>query len=128
MEEAERDQRGSGGRPRIPLETHVPLALLLQLDREHDRRRDLRAGELHHVGAQGDADLRVACRVVVDLQLRIVQLVGRELVPSGLFVAGRSTDFRIECRRPCGTGVSSAPIRLVPASSLVQPTSRVAEY
>ena len=37
-------------------------------------------------------------------------------------MAERSTDFRIECRRPCGTGVSSAPIRLCSASSLPQPS------
>src|SRR3954452_17050828 len=53
---------------------------------------------------------------------------GRCFVPAGLFVAGTATDFRIECRRPCGTGASNAPIRLVPASSPLRPRSRVAEY
>ena len=53
---------------------------------------------------------------------------GRCFVPRRLFVAERSTDFRIQCRRPCGTGISSAPIRLVSASFLVQPTHRVEEY
>ena len=33
-----------------------------------------------------------------------------------------------ECRRPCGTGVSIAPIRLIPASCHLQPPQRVAEY
>ena len=53
---------------------------------------------------------------------------GRDFVHGGLFVAGASTDFRIECRRPCGTGASITPIRLLPASSPLRPTSRVAEY
>src|SRR5438552_5706861 len=76
VEKAQRDERRAGGSRRISLETHVPLRLLLQLDREHDRRRDLRPGELHHVRRQSDADLRVARRVVVDLEVRVLQLVG----------------------------------------------------
>jgi hypothetical protein len=36
----------------------------------------------------------------------------RDVVHGGLFAAGPSTDFRIECRRPCGTGASITPIRL----------------
>ena len=53
---------------------------------------------------------------------------GRCFVPRELFVAGKATDFQIECCRPCGTGASNTPIRLFPASSLVQPPQRVAEY
>ena len=34
---------------------------------------------------------------------------GRRVVPAGLFVARISTDFRIECRRPCGTGIVYHP-------------------
>src|SRR5690349_15992242 len=63
VEKAQRDERRAGGGRRISLEAHVPLRLLLQLDRVHDRRRDLCSGELHHVRRQSDADLRVARRV-----------------------------------------------------------------
>src|SRR5581483_8701004 len=69
VEKAQRDERRAGGGRRISLETHVSLRLLLQLHREDDGGRDLRPGELHHVGGQRDADLRVARRVVVDLEL-----------------------------------------------------------
>src|SRR5665811_757649 len=31
---------------------------------------------------------------------------GRDVVHAGFFVAETATDFRIECRRPCGTGTS----------------------
>ena len=44
---------------------------------------------------------------------------GRDLVSAGLFVAGLLTDFRIKCRRPCGTGVSSSPISIDSASLAV---------
>ena len=37
--------------------------------------------------------------------------------PGGFSWPRVSTDFQIECRRPCGTGASITPIRLVPASS-----------
>jgi hypothetical protein len=46
----------------------------------------------------------------------------RDVVHTGLFVAGSLTDFRIECRRPCGTGASNAPIRRKPASPMLQPS------
>ena len=39
---------------------------------------------------------------------RIAVRAGR-VVPAGLFVAEESSGFQIECCRPCGTGVSSAP-------------------
>jgi hypothetical protein len=48
--------------------------------------------------------------------------VERDFVHAGLFVAGLSTDFRIKCRRPCGTGASTTPIRLKPASPALRPT------
>jgi hypothetical protein len=34
---------------------------------------------------------------------RLAQWWDRDFVHVGLFVAGSSTDFRIKCRRPCGT-------------------------
>src|SRR4051812_17127512 len=83
VEQAERDQRRARCRRRIALEAHVPVRLVLELNREDDRRRDLRSGELHHVGGQRDADLGVARGVVEDLQLRILQLVG-EAAHAGL--------------------------------------------
>jgi hypothetical protein len=53
---------------------------------------------------------------------------GRRVVPGELFVAEMSTDFRSKCRRPCGTGASITPIRVVSASPLVHPSRRVGEY
>src|SRR6476646_1924505 len=76
VEQAERDERRARCRRRIALEAHVAGRLVLELNREDDRRRDLRSGELHHVRGQRDADLGVAGGVVEDLQLRILQLVG----------------------------------------------------
>ena len=49
---------------------------------------------------------------------------GRGFVHGGLFVAGASTDFRIECRRPCGTGASITPIQILAASPPGSPFSR----
>src|SRR5581483_781277 len=48
---------------------------------------------------------------------------GRDFVSAGFFVADRLTDFRIECRRPCGTGNFYRPdpslIGVTSASTLV---------
>ena len=41
---------------------------------------------------------------------------GRQVVPNGLFAAAILLDFQIECCRPCGTGASSTPTRVSPAS------------
>jgi hypothetical protein len=41
---------------------------------------------------------------------------GPTVCPAGFFVAEISTDFRTKCRRPCGTGASATPIRLLSAS------------
>src|SRR5262245_48568897 len=75
LEQAQRDQRRRRRLHRIALDTGVTHPLVLQLDREHDLRRDLRALELHHRGREGDADLRVARGVVEHLELRVLELV-----------------------------------------------------
>src|SRR5690242_11550921 len=46
MEQADRDQRRARRGGWVPLEAHVAGRLVLELDREDDRRRDLRPGEL----------------------------------------------------------------------------------
>ena len=48
---------------------------------------------------------------------------GRYFVRERLFVAAISRDFRIECRRPCGTGASITPISHSVASCPHQPSS-----
>ena len=53
---------------------------------------------------------------------------GRSSVTAGLFVARMREGFQIECCRPCGTGVSSAPTPLRVASSAAQPPRRVRGY
>src|SRR5215213_5647254 len=73
MQQFQRHQRGGRRLLRVALDTFRALGLALQLDREHDLGRDLRALELHHPGRQGDADLRVPGGVVEDLQLRVTQ-------------------------------------------------------
>src|SRR3954452_142164 len=52
VQQAQRDQRGRGGFLGIPLRALVALRLVLQLDREHDLRRDLRALQLHQPGRE----------------------------------------------------------------------------
>src|SRR6266571_5764869 len=74
LEQLERHERGRRGLLRVTLDAGIALRLILQLDREHDLRRDLRPLELHHRRREGDPDLRVPGGVVVDLQLRVVQL------------------------------------------------------
>src|SRR6476646_3656566 len=68
VEKAQRNERGRGCGVWVPLRAHVPRGLVLQLDRQDHRGWDLRPGELHHVGGQGHSDLRVARRVVEDLE------------------------------------------------------------
>src|SRR5512146_282211 len=53
-QQAQWDQRRAGCRRWVSLEAHVAGCLVLELDREHDRRRDLRSSELHHVRRQCD--------------------------------------------------------------------------
>src|SRR5436309_15256587 len=64
VEQAQRDQRGGRGFLRIALRTLVALCLVLELDWEHDLRRDLRLLELHQPGRQSHPDLRVPGTVV----------------------------------------------------------------
>src|SRR6186997_1895953 len=77
LEQAQRDQRRRRGLLRISLDAGVTHALVLELDREHDLRRDLRALQLHHRRRERHADLRVARGVVEHLQLRVLELVER---------------------------------------------------
>src|SRR5438477_8224430 len=77
MEQAQRNERRCRGFLGVTLDALVALRLTLQLDREHDRGWNLRSLELHQRGCESDPDLRVPGRVVEDLELRVVQLVGR---------------------------------------------------
>ena len=48
---------------------------------------------------------------------------GRRFVPGGLFAAAIPLDFQIGCCRPCGTGASITPIRVLAASPVGSPFS-----
>jgi hypothetical protein len=82
----------------------------------------------HGKGGQRAALLPIDRSAPGDFCVRVEVRSHRRFVHRELFAAEVSMDYWIECHRPCGTGVSSAPIHLLSASSRDRPTRRVAEY